>query len=332
MTLLLVLTLPTALFFLVTQPFVAARISAPPAVDPARLEAHIRVLSQVLYPRSFDRPVKLEAAASYIADAFHKAGGQVEDQYFDVEGSRYRNVIARFGPQVGPVLVIGAHYDSYGDASRGSMSSSDGRLGGHTPGADDNASGVVGLLELARLLQLKPPSIPIELVAYTLEEPPYFRTESMGSVRHALSLRGAGRSVSVMICLETIGYFSDKPSSQRYPFYSLGLAYPSRGDFIAIIGRFSDWSATRKAKAAMMGATSLPVYSMNGPALIPGVDFSDHASYWTEGIPALMITDSAFYRNPNYHQTSDTIETLDLGRMSKVVQGVYAITQTYAVD
>ena len=197
----------------------------------------------------------------------------------------------------------------------------------HTPGADDNASGVAGLLELARLLAISPPPVAVELVAYTLEEPPHFRTDAMGSVWHARSLRRSGTKLRVMISLEMIGYFSDEPGSQRYPLPGLDLIYPRRGNFIAIIGRIDDAAMTRRLKAAMLGAADLPVHSMNAFALIPGVDFSDHRSYWAEGYPALMVTDTAFYRNPHYHRGTDTADRLDYVRMTKVVQGVYALTQ-----
>jgi Zn-dependent M28 family amino/carboxypeptidase len=312
---------------LLMQPLVIVRPFVAPPVDTARLDAHLRMLSQTLYPRSFDQPDKLEAAASYIHDQFAQTGAAVEDQYFDVEGQRYRNVVVRFGPKEGALLVIGAHYDSHGMASEGAKHPKGFAPETHTPGADDNASGVAGLIELARLLAASPPPQPVELVAYSLEEPPWFRTPAMGSACHAEQLRRSGRPVRLMIALEMIGYFSDAPGSQRYPLAPLGWIYPTRGDYIGIIGRFRDGLHTRELKAAMRGATDLPVHSMNALAQIPGVDFSDHRSYWNAGFPALMVTDTAFYRNPNYHQAGDTVEKLDLARMAKVVQGVFAATR-----
>ena len=287
------------------------------------------MLSESLYPRSFDHPGKLNAAASYVAEEFRKTGARVEEQYFTAEESRYRNIIAHFGPDTGPLVIVGAHYDSYGDASEGAKFPRGFDLKTHTPGADDNASGVAALIELARLLNQTPPRSSVELIAFSLEEPPNFASESMGSVWHAKNLRASGRVVSLMICLEMIGYFSDLHGSQGYPFSALELIYPDTGNFIGIIGRIEDWSATRKVKAAMSGATDLPVYSMNGLRMIPGVDFSDHASYWNEGFPALMITDTAFYRNPHYHRGGDTTDTLEFGRMAKVVQGVLEAIRSY---
>jgi Zn-dependent M28 family amino/carboxypeptidase len=287
------------------------------------------VLSESLYPRSFDHPGKLNAAASYVAEEFRKAGARVEEQYFTAEESRYRNIIARFGPDTGPLVIVGAHYDSYGDASEGAKFPRGFDLQTHTPGADDNASGVAALIELARLLNQTPPRSSVELIAFSLEEPPNFASESMGSAWHAKNLHASGRVVSLMISLEMIGYFSDLHGSQGYPFSALELIYPATGNFIGIIGRVEDWSAARKVKAAMSGATDLPVYSMNSLRIIPGVDFSDHASYWNEGFPALMITDTAFYRNPHYHRGGDRTDTLEFGRMAKVVQGVLEAIRSF---
>jgi Zn-dependent M28 family amino/carboxypeptidase len=316
-------------YAVLTQPLVRPVSIKVPPVDLANLRRHVRTLSVDLYPRSADQTKTLDAAASYVRSQFLEAGAETSDQPFMIEGYTYRNVVARFGPRDGPLLVIGAHYDSYGDQARGDSFPLRYDVTTHTPGADDNASGVAGLLELARLLTLMPPPIQVELVAFTLEEPPNFRTEAMGSRQHARALRASGRSVEAMISLEMIGYFRSEPQSQSYPFPGLNLIYPSRGDFIAIVGRIQDWSPTRKLKAAMLGASDLPVHSINAFSLIPGVDFSDHGSYWSEGFPALMVTDTAFYRNPNYHQAGDTIQTLDFERMAKVIQGVFTVTQTY---
>lgn len=313
----------------VTQPFVRAVTSQPPQVEAKRLEAHVRYLSVDLYPRSHDQFRKTELAAQYILDEFKAAGAAVTVQDVVVQEATYKNIVARFGPTSGPVVVIGAHYDSHGDANaevkypRGHTPQT------HTPGADDNASGVAGLLELARLLGRTPPTRPIELVAYALEEPPHFRTEHMGSAWHARALRAGNREVVFMLSLEMIGYFSDAPGSQKYPVSAMSYLYPDRGDFIALVGKLSDFGALRRVKAIMAGATSLPVYSVNAPPLLPGIDFSDHLNYWQEGFPAFMVTDTAFMRNQNYHLAGDTYDKLDYGRMAKVVQAVYAVTQHY---
>ncbi|WP_119389710.1 M28 family peptidase [Taklimakanibacter lacteus] len=302
-----------ALYAVTVQPLVRPLPAKSPPVSPERLAAHVRMLSETLHPRSIENLTNLEAAADYVHKEFTASGAAVADQWFEIQGEKYRNVIARFGPAEGSLLVIGAHYDSFET----------------TPGADDNASGVAGLIELARLLGQNPPRRPVELVAYTLEEPPHFRTEQMGSAHHARSLSATGREVSLMLALEMIGWYSDLPDSQSYPFPGMDLIYPDRGNFIAIIGRLNDWSQTRKVKAAMAGASDLPAHSINTLPVIPGVDFSDHQAYWNEGFPALMITDTAFYRNPHYHEAEDTADKLDYQRMAKVVQAVFAVVQSY---
>jgi Zn-dependent M28 family amino/carboxypeptidase len=296
---------------IVTQPLVRPIGSRPPAVDASRLQAHVRHLSVDLHPRSYDQPRNLDLAARYIASAFEAAGASVTLQDVPVRGTSYRNVVARFGPGTGPVMVIGAHYDSHA----------------RTPGADDNASGVAGLLELAVLLGRQPQARPIELVAYTLEEPPHFATDRMGSAWHARSLRATGREVRFMLSLEMIGYFSDRPGSQSYPVPGMASLYSDRGDFISLVGRLADFGFMRRLKAAMAGATDLPVHSINAPPSLEGIDFSDHRNYWQQGYPAVMVTDTAFLRTPNYHRAGDTLDKLDYGRMAKVVQAVYAVTQ-----
>lgn len=312
---LIIVALLLALIGMTVQPLLRQTDAiAVPAVSPERLKAHVRMLSETLHPRSVEELTNLEAAANYIHAEFTATGAVVADQWFTDRGEKYRNVIARFGPAEGPLLVIGAHYDSF-EA---------------TPGADDNASGVAGLIELAGLLDRHPPLRPVELVAYTNEEPPHFRYPSMGSAHHAASLRAAGRDISLMLALEMIGWFSDAPGSQTYPVPGMTLLYPDKGDFIAIIGRFGDWSETREVKTAMRSAGDLPVHSMNSLALIPGVDFSDHLNFWAEGYPALMITDTAFYRNPYYHAAEDTYDRLDYARMAKVVEGVFAVVQVHS--
>ncbi len=317
------------ILWLATQPLVTPVVSQPPAVDEKRLMQHVQWLSQKDYPRSFDFPQKLDAAANYIHREFAATGAAVTDQIMTVDEGKTRNIIARFGPAEGALLIIGAHYDSFGDSFEGAKYPSGFSLKTHTPGADDNASGVAGLLELARLLAENPPKRPVELVAYSFEEPPYFGTKNMGSAWHARSLRSGAQPAQLMISLEMIGYFSEKPASQSYPVPGMSMLYPDKGDYISVVGRIQDSCEARRVKALMAGATNLPVRSMNGLAKIPGVDFSDHLNYWEEGIKALMITDTAFYRNDNYHQAGDTYDTLDYARMAKVVQGVYAVVQGY---
>jgi len=300
-----------AVWFAVTQPVMFRRPAGDhrPPVDAARLEAHVRMLSETFAPRDEGHPENLDRVAAYLRKEFERANAAaVSEQPYESRGQTYRNVIASFGPRTKDLIVVGAHYDT----------------AGALPGADDNASGVAGLIELAYLLGKTPPSARVELVAFALEEPPYFRSPLMGSAVHAASLKARGFAVRAMLSLEMIGYFSDQPDSQQYPVSVLKAVYPSRGNFIAVVGKIDQGRVVRRVKQAMMEASPLPVYSITAPRSIPGVDFSDHLNYWNEGYDALMITDTAFYRNPHYHTSTDTPDTLDYRRMASVVQGVHA--------
>jgi len=299
-----------ALIWWIAQPVIAHSEPLPvPAANPAKLRASVEHLAGPLARRNSKNPDVLNQASEYIRTGFAAAHGRTSLQRYEVDGETYSNVIARFGPEAGDPVIIGAHYDAEE----------------HTPGADDNASSVAGLLELARMLGEHPPSVPVELVAYTLEEPPFFRGGNMGSQRHAASLAQSGVQPKLVLVMEMIGYFSDEPGSQAYPLPQLHALYPDTGNFIAVVGNLPDTVQTRLVKQAMLRASTLPVYSINAPASIPGIDFSDHASYWPYGIPAIMLTDTAFYRNPHYHAPSDKPETLDYRRIAQVVQGVYGV-------
>ncbi|AUX47931.1 peptidase M28 [Sorangium cellulosum] len=292
----------------VSQPFVAARPPSAPelSADPARLERDVRKLVETFRPRGYRHIEQLDRAAAYLGDELRAAGGRVTEQLYDVEGRTYRNVLARFGPASPARVVVGAHYDAANDL----------------PGADDNASGVAGLLELGRMLGRAPLRGDVELVAFTLEEPPYFRSAHMGSARHAGALRAAGVEVRAMISLEMIGYFTDEEGSQAFPLAPLAMLYPTKGNFVAVVGNLEGLSLVRLVKGAMRGATDLPAYSLSSPALVQGVDWSDHRSYWDAGYPAVMVTDTAFLRNRRYHTAKDTPDTLDYSRAAKVVTGV----------
>ena len=295
--------------FWVAQPlFSKAQLSQTRTVDPARLQAHVQMLSLQFSPRDQSRPENLDRTASYIGEQFLEAKGRVTEQPFDLDGKTYRNVIATFGPETDERIVVGAHYDAYHPF----------------PAADDNASGVAGLIELAGLLGKSNLPLRIDLVAFTLEEPPYFHTAHMGSVVHAESLKKQGVKVRAMLSLEMIGYFSDTPDSQSFPVSLLRALYPSQGNFISVVGGVGDGLLVRRIKRAMRDASPLPVYSINAPRFVPGIDFSDHLSYWNAGYSAVMITDTAFYRNHNYHTPYDTAEKLDYKRMAMVVEGVDA--------
>lgn len=272
------------------------------------MQAHVRVMSEQFVPRAASHPETLERSAEYIRTAFAGAGARTSFQPMTTAGHEYKNVIAQFGPETGPRIVVGAHYDAFYT----------------TPGANDNASGVAGIIELAKLVGTEEPDITIEFVAYTLEEPPWFATRQMGSAVHADSAHREDTEIVLAVVLEMIGDFNDEAESKSCPLPLLGLLYPRRGNFIAVVGRLDQRSAVLDVKQAMNRATPLPVCSINAPEALVGIDFSDHRSYWVQDIRAVMVTDTAFYRYDGYHESSDTAERLDYRRMAMVVDGVYA--------
>jgi hypothetical protein len=271
------------------------------------LQGHVQFLTVDVRPRSSARPDNLARTANYIADQFRAATSRTSYQSYEARGARYTNVVAEFGPAVGddPILVIGAHYDVFSNDSDG------------LPGADDNASGVAGLLELARVLSTHRVDRPVMLVAFANEEPPFFGSDQMGSAIHAQRLAAAGRSVQGMICLEMIGFFAE---TQSWPNALFEALYPNDGTFIGVIGSWQDRGLTRTVKRAIAGSGAIPVVSFNGPRETS--DASDHRNYWSHGWKAVMVTDTAFLRNPNYHTRRDTYDTLDYARMARVVDGV----------
>ncbi|WP_460923666.1 M28 family peptidase [Pontibacter brevis] len=294
--------------------FAAVGFATAPMADTLQLKRHLEAITSTPEARNHRNLGALNQVADYIKTEFVALQGQVTEQVYQVDGKNYRNIILSTGPKKGPMLVIGAHYDVYGDQ----------------PGADDNASGVAGMLELARLLQQHKLPFRVGFVAYTLEEPPYFRTEHMGSYVHAKSLKEAQAEVMGMVSLEMIGFFSDAKNSQSYPLAPMKLKYGTRANFIAVVQKFANGDFGTKFTRNFKRKATLPVESLTAPASVPGVDFSDHLNYWHFGYNALMITDTSFYRNNNYHKKTDTLATLDIARMAQVVEGVYQALLTFA--
>ena len=253
-------------------------------------------------------PQVLDDVAEYIAAEFREAGADVEFQEFTVFEETYKNVRALFGAESDERIVVGAHYDVCGDIQ----------------GADDNASAVAGLLAIAHKLGSTARTVPIECVAYVLEEPPFFGSYCMGSFHHARKLKQDGVRLRGMLCLEMIGYFTDEKHSQEYPLPGMNLLYPSVGNFIAVVGRKEEAKLVKAVAQSMKRAADLPVEHLAAPTIVPGIALSDHWSYWEHGYHAVMITDTAFLRNHHYHKKTDTPDTLDYVRMSQVVEGVYA--------
>ncbi len=279
--------------------------------DSTRVKELLVKITQTPKPRNYLNTDQLDRTAAFIKADFEKYADTVFYQVYEVNGRTYRNVIAVNNPDETSTIVIGAHYD----------------VCGIQEGADDNATGIVGLLELARLMDTISFDHRIEMVAYTLEEPPYFRTENMGSAVHAKSIAERGLEAKGMIVLEMIGYFSNEKKSQEYPLGILSLFYGRKGDYITVVnklkrGKFGK-SILKGMKKGNPKKSSIDVKSFQAPSNLPGIDFSDHLNYWELGIPACMITDTAFYRNKNYHQKTDTLATLNTERMIEVINAVF---------
>jgi hypothetical protein len=276
--------------------------------EPSEMRRHVEALSRLL--RNPAHMEQLNQAADYIRREWEKMGFTVTEQPVRYEGKDFKNLLVSYGPPQAERIVIGAHYDAFGDQ----------------PGADDNASGIAGILELSRLLSQYRPALKnrIDLVAYTLEE---LRPEAMGSKTHAESLVQEKAQVRGMISVEMIGYYDDRPGSQTYPLKQLHWVYPNTGDFIGLVGYGNSFGWMRQVRASFLQNFEktgiLPTRMLYVPFNTIGVDRSDHSSYSRLGIPAMMVTDTSNFRNPNYHSRSDTLQTLDFQRAAEVVKMLY---------
>ncbi len=272
-----------------------------------RLKNHVAILAGSIGERNIWKQNQLNAAALYIEETLTDFGYQVEIQEFECRGLKVKNLeVERTGIRASnDMVIVGAHYDSvFG-----------------SPGANDNASGVSALLELARIFSRISPSLTVRFVAFVNEEPPFFRTEHMGSRVYALRSRQRGEHITAMLSLETIGFYSDELESQAYPF-PLSILYPKVGNFIGFVGNVSSRNTVRKAISSFRHHTLFPSEGAAAPGWIPGIGWSDHWAFWKEGYPAVMITDTALFRYKHYHGAEDTPDKLQYDRMARVVQGL----------
>ncbi len=274
-----------------------------------RLYNDVDFLTKIDPPRNFRNHESLEKAAGYIENEFKKLGCIVEDQFFEVKSYRYRNIIASFNPKKKKRLIVGAHYDVFGES----------------PGADDNASAVAGLLETARMLNEYKvlPNYRIDFVAYCLEEPPFYGSSDMGSSVHAKYLFDNKIKVLGMICYEMIGYFSDEPGSQGYPVKQMADIYPDEGNFIILAGLDKQKKFTEKFTESFKENSDVEAFLIDDPRVEELLALSDHLNYWNYGYNAVMVCDTSFMRNPNYHTENDTIDTLNFDKMAEVVNGCF---------
>ncbi|MFH1339874.1 MAG: M28 family peptidase [Pseudomonadota bacterium] len=257
----------------------------------------------------------LEASAQYIERTLAGPGYAVSAQRFESGAVEVRNieVEARGSVRASEIIVVGAHYDSVIGAT----------------GANDNGSGVAAVLELARLMRGEKLERTLRFVSFANEEPPFFKSEQMGSRVYARRSKERGENIVAMLSLETIGYFSDQPGSQRYPF-PLGFFYPSTGNFLAFVSNLGSRPLLQQALSSFRRHAEFPSEGVAAPAFIPGVDWSDHWSFWKEDYPALMLTDTAPYRYPYYHTAQDTPDKVDYERLARVVTGMQRMLRELA--
>lgn len=299
-----------------------------------RLEGHVTALADGIGERNVWRRGSLAEAADFIQTTLEGYGYDVGRRPYAATRDEVRRIIGRFGITAGPlgravdalsdeitfvnleavhpgssradeIVVVAAHYDTVP----------------LSPGANDNGSGVAAVLELARLLKGRALRRTVRFVLFANEEPPFFETELMGSRVYARAVRASGDDVRAMFSIETIGYYSLEPGSQSYPF-PLGLFYPDAGNFIGFVGNVGSRRLVRESIAAFRRHARFPSEGLVAPALVPGVDWSDHASFWREGYPAVMITDTAPYRYPHYHSASDRPARIDYPSFARVVAGL----------
>jgi len=278
-----------------------------------RLRAHVAFIASEEH--NVWRAQALAAVERYIEEQLEHLGFAPRRQGYDTPYGRVHNIEASLGDEDSrQVVVLGAHYDS----AQG------------TPGADDNASGVAAAIEIMRLLKADaaaswPASAPaLKCVFFANEEMPFFASSQMGSLVYAIEARQREWNVLAMYSLETLGYYRDARGSQTYPWL-FGLVYPDRGDFLAFVGDLRSRDLVRKSMRAFRTVARFPSEGIAAPRAVPGLEWSDHWAFWEQGWPAIMITDTAFYRNPHYHAAHDTPDTLDYDRLARVVHGLSAM-------
>jgi Zn-dependent M28 family amino/carboxypeptidase len=294
-------------------------ISIPNTVE--RLKAHLHELTKVIGERSVRMPENLEKTAGYIQSFYEKIGLTVNHEPYDYHGVNVTNVVAEISSNTSPAkrFLVGAHYDSVAG----------------TVGADDNASAIAVQLEIARhvkiLFDQKEHHLAVKFVSFALEEPPVYGTRYMGSRVYAKKARREREKIDGMICLEMVGYTCHEPGCQTYLLPLRFMGFPKEGDFIGIVSNFKSGGFAADLLRSFEANKELPVVKLRVPFngwIIPSVRLSDHASFWDQGYRAVMVTDSAFLRNPHYHLPTDTMEKLDYVFMAELVESILRFFQS----
>jgi Zn-dependent M28 family amino/carboxypeptidase len=284
-----------------------------PGGAPGRLHEHVQALAGSIGERHLGRPAALREAAAYIEGALAAAGLSASSQEFRAGGQAVRNLDAELGSGPGPVVIVGAHYDTVPGS----------------PGADDNASGVAATLEIARMLAGSAPRV--RCAFFVNEEPPWFQTEDMGSLHYARRARQRGEPIAAMLSLECIGYYAAGRGTQRYPA-PLGLAFPDAGNFVALVSDRRSRALLRRVERGFRARAAFPVVAAALPGWVPGVSWSDQWAFWQQGYPALMVTDTAPFRNPAYHTAADVPADLDYVALATVTAALAGVAADLAAE
>ena len=273
------------------------------------LRANVQTLAGDIGERNMQRYAQLNAAADFIDGSFSKTGLKPRRDTYELNGQACHNIEVEIPGKQSEIVLVCAHYDSVFGA----------------PGANDNGSGVAAVLALARRFAGKPGQRTLRFVAFVNEEPPFFQTPQMGSYVYASRCKERGDRIVAMISLETIGCFSDAPNSQAYPAPGLGIFYPKVGNFIGFVSNVHSRLLLQRALSIFRAQQKLPSEGASLPAFIPGVSWSDQWSFWQHGYPGIMVTDTAPFRYPHYHRSTDTPDKLDYDRFTLVVSGIESV-------
>jgi Zn-dependent M28 family amino/carboxypeptidase len=281
----------------------------------ALLRRDVNLFAGAIGERNMGKSGTLDRAWQRLEAELNDAGYEAKAHRYIVDDRSIANVEAvREGHGRGhEIVVVGAHYDSASGA----------------PGADDNASGVAVLLALARAFEGKPLARTIRFVSFVNEEPPHFWNDSMGSLHYAKACKARGDEIVAMLSLESLGYYRDEAGSQKYPPI-VSWFYPSRGDFVAFVGNVASSSLVRDVVGSFRSAARFPSEGAALPSFVTGVGWSDQWSFWQVGYPGVMVTDTAPFRNPNYHTANDKPETLDYDRLARVTAGLVSVVAKLA--
>jgi len=281
-------------------------------IKPQPLKAHVSMLAGQFGERNLHHANALDQAADYISDQWSSMGYEVYPQEYKAKGVKCRNLEVNHQGSRNPgnIILLGAHYDTI----HGS------------PGANDNGSGIAALLEISRLIRHIKTDDTIRFVAFTNEEPPFYGTDKMGSWVYAHQARLRGDNIRAAIILETLGFYTNAPASQMAPPL-LGMFFPGRGNFLAMISNLRSYGVTRRFSQAFRSHSKFPVQQLSAPQALPGIGWSDHSPFWLNGYKAFMVTDTAPYRYPFYHSPKDTPDRLDYGHLADVTNGMINAVQ-----